>query len=348
MTEKELQEILEEEKKKNYQPVLRHDNAMLAKWLMIGKGDRTMAQYAAACGVSPSTFSRVMQSKPKKPLPLELIEKILLNDASDRLTYRELMRANGYLPMAQREKFRDDPSMMATWQEGDRRTNEMIVAKNLLYEKVRRNCMSKDYERLPIGEEGRMLSKFALREDLCYGPRHRLVFKIMEDGMPRWWLLCFREPRGLRDDVERWKKKGVSSDELKEKKERWVKSGAFDFVEEFLRLFLKDAWEPEALQDVKVSIVFTEPEIYRACLEMMKQVKLHSWISLICVDPDPVHDERDGIPEEKREVYRIEETLLEREDGKTVRSIFEDELPLKSPADSEEDEEEIIEIEDTN
>ena len=65
---------------------------------MKGPG-RTMAQFAKACGLSPSTLSRLINSSPDKPATQNLLTRLFeKRDPSCTITFDELMRANGMAP----------------------------------------------------------------------------------------------------------------------------------------------------------------------------------------------------------------------------------------------------------
>ena len=73
------------------------DTKRLAQMIEEGRGfDRTMAQYADACGVSAATLSRIVNGKITKPVATELIEKLAENSCySSPLIFENMMAANG-------------------------------------------------------------------------------------------------------------------------------------------------------------------------------------------------------------------------------------------------------------
>lgn len=70
---------------------------LLAEYINKAKGNnRTMAEFAVACNVSPSTLSRIVNKFNKRPLTEELLEKIAENaDDNSGVTLELLKLANG-------------------------------------------------------------------------------------------------------------------------------------------------------------------------------------------------------------------------------------------------------------
>ena len=75
------------------------DKTRLATLLSEAKGsDRTMAEFAAACGVSASTFSRILNYKMTRPLDRDLI--VLIAENADKRCFdalERLLQANGMI-----------------------------------------------------------------------------------------------------------------------------------------------------------------------------------------------------------------------------------------------------------
>ena len=79
---------------REYVAALVPDKLKLAELIKRAKGEsRTMVEFAEKCGViTASSFSRIMHGNMTKPLSRELI------NATARITYEDLMRANGMIP----------------------------------------------------------------------------------------------------------------------------------------------------------------------------------------------------------------------------------------------------------
>lgn len=70
------------------------DKLALGQLITEIRGERTMAQLAEQCNVSPSTLSRAVNGKMTKPLSQELI-KALAAKSDDPFMLERLVRANG-------------------------------------------------------------------------------------------------------------------------------------------------------------------------------------------------------------------------------------------------------------
>lgn len=57
-----------------------------------------------------------------------------------------------------------------------------------------------------------------------------------------------------------------------------------EIIKDLSLIFLRDMWEPETLKDVKNSFVFTEEKYYEAFCDVMKKVKVNSYMSVILID----------------------------------------------------------------
>ena len=51
-------------------------------------------------------------------------------------------------------------------------------------------------------------------------------------------------------------------------------------------LFLGDAWEPDNMRDFKNTIVFIEERAFRTFYEMLSDVKLNTWMSVMLLDTE--------------------------------------------------------------
>ena len=97
--------IKDEESGVEYVHVTPPNRKALAECLQKAKGaERSMAQFAEACGTSPSTFSRIAQQIGNKPVDLGLLKKIAGNAANpNEVTLEMLYKANGWFPRSEIE-----------------------------------------------------------------------------------------------------------------------------------------------------------------------------------------------------------------------------------------------------
>lgn len=81
-----------------WRKVLDIDKDRFAELLIAAKGGRTMKDFADRCGVSPSTFTRIVQKTNKGASSIELLKAIAENAADGSgVTLEALATANGYI-----------------------------------------------------------------------------------------------------------------------------------------------------------------------------------------------------------------------------------------------------------
>lgn len=273
------------------------DKVKLAKYVNLAKGpERTMAEFAETCGVaSASTFSRIANQKITKPLSTQLIQAIIKNAADPKeMSYEEFMRANGMIPKDDYEQGLhgdEDFKKRSEERENRNRTIRNIMTDELLA----RGC------RL-FFEPG---SLFGEIPKSGFGLRRYSSFVIRIQGYePLYWnfLVYSYDPQEEQFMSRIEACTGKNTRELYHLR---------SIMDEWSHLFLSDIWEPEIFKDIKHSVVFTDPEIYRAFCEAIRKIKVNTWMSVILVNMS------------KQEI--IEEKILPRHDGREASSIFEEE-----------------------
>ena len=82
------------------------DKKSLARLVDLAKGPyRTMKEYANACGINPSTLSRIINGKNKGKSKIENIEKMAeYADPESGVTLEMLLDANGYVNVRKRTR----------------------------------------------------------------------------------------------------------------------------------------------------------------------------------------------------------------------------------------------------
>ena len=135
------------------------DKLALGQLITEIRGERTMAQLAEQCNVSPSTLSRAVNGKVTKPLSQELI-KALAAKSDDPFMLDRLVRANGMADAKtceeQKRMAHDSRSMR------EERLNTERKVKNIVStELLRRGKKIQYMERLEINGERR--SQYGLR-----------------------------------------------------------------------------------------------------------------------------------------------------------------------------------------
>jgi len=278
----------------NYVQTRTPDRAELANLIRKAKGiNRTMADFANECGENPSKFSRIANGKITQPLALDTLAKIAIHaDPESQVHLGSLTIANGMV------------------------TKDFLERK----EKRREGSASKDEARFDM--ENRMkniITNAILERGLAIAYQKRIH---VNEGVPAIASGCGRGNLLIRIpgyEPLYWKyktmtyigvRRGVVGEPLPEGIDFECEAD-FMFHDE-AEYFLKTLIEPERFEKVKLTYVFPDREIYEAFYRKVSCVKANAWISLVLVDLNA------------NKV--IEETILERRDGKTTTSIFE--LPI--------------------
>lgn len=266
------------------------DIAELGNLLKRGKGrNRTMAEYAKVCNASPSTFSRIATGKITQPLSFEVLVNIWRNaDKESRLIFLDLVRANGLVAkdFAERKEerhpgtFERDEVQYSTEREMKNIVMEELLARGLLVQQQRRIHID---ENVPSVLSG--------------AGRAGMILRI-QGYEPKYWNIKTMSYIGIH--------RGFYGDEPVPEID-YECEGDWMFHTN-AEIFLKDAWEPERTEKVKMSFVFMDRETLEAFEKNLKSAKVNGWFSLILVDC------------EKQEV--VEERFVPRKDGKTMNSLF--------------------------
>lgn len=265
------------------------DKLQLAAYIKEAKGPgRTMAEFAEQCGtLTASSFSRIIHGNLAKSLSAEIIQSIVKNAAPGaRVDYESMMRANGMVPEDQGKEPVDEALY---WEQVERKNKELQVRNILADEHLSRGHMIQYFPRL--------------FEDLSWDgsnpipdhiPKSRFglvvpsSFAIRIQGYePLYWNYVVN---------------------LTVLDNREIKPQRFPGFRAYHSFFLRDAWEPETLKDVMQSFVFVEKTAYELFLSMLSGVKVHNHVSALLVDLDAGRV--------------VEESFLERYDGKQMKSIF--------------------------
>lgn len=289
------------------------DREQIARYVNIAKGHgRTMAQFAEECGVvSASTFSRIVNGNIQKPLSTELIRAIVENAADpEEIDYESLMRANGMVPEEEENKgkFRNADYRNIDFRNAYLRARENgdKTIKNIITDELdARGRMHRFCGKLLLSshEMPTYKSNFALRRYSNFS------VQVQGDIAEYWNFMVYNV-----DSKEHIVPKAAYRLDM----EDYVGSqdGELEFhmkmiMDNWATLFLRDIWEPETLKDVKNSFVVVDVEVYNAFCDMLKDIKVNTWVSVILIDM------------ENGEV--VEEKILPRHDGKEMLSIFDEE-----------------------
>lgn len=275
------------------------DITELGNLLKKAKGNnRTMAEYAKECGVSPSTFSRIATGKISHPLSFETVVNIWkYSDPEANMIFRTLLYANGFVEKSFAEKkekrhpgsFERDEVQFSTEREIKNVIMEELLERDLEVLSQRRIHLDEDVPAIVSGAS-----------------RGRLILRI-KGYEPKYWFIEAMSYTGV--------KRGFYGDEPVPEIDFECEAGLM--FHDTAEIFLKDAWESERMEKVQVSFAFTDVETLESFYNKIKPGKVNGWFSLILVDLESQ--------------VVLEERYLPRKDGKTKESLFD--LPLHGEED---------------
>lgn len=300
------------------------DKEKLGMYLRMAKGaGRTMAQFAEACSVSPSTFSRILNGNLTRPLSKEMILAILSNAADPGVvSLDQLMRANGLVPKGEMQPQGDvetGNTVNGNPPKSDRSEAGILSeAKNIIVQELSaRGYMLQMFPRLQI----HMLPKGK------YGLRRFSDLAIHVQGFePKYWNFiivdAYRDGQSFLDASPRAQEtvgqavlgSHVSGGQVSMTNEKLPDRVAKTVISRYAEVFLKDIWEPEVITEIKTTFVFGNAVVFQSFWEILSQKKVNGEISILLLDY-----------KEKKVMY---EAMLPRNSGEAHGSLF-DKAPLE-------------------
>ena len=257
---------------KEYIQFTEPDKKALADALAECKGsDRTMAQFAEACSISPSTLSRILNGNITKPLSEDTLKIIFQNKAEGcKVEMDELYRANGMLPKEERNR-------IAHGMESRRIAEALqdIAQQTIINELFSRGYAVKaDISHSMAGRSAIMDARTdSDRGDLSIRYSLGIVLPELHD-LSEW---VFQIYAGANQGPI------YSNDRPPEMNARFTIRRMMQMRSE---IFLIDAWQPERLAGLKYSWVFVDPYLYDAFRDYTKTARLNNAMSTILVDPN--------------------------------------------------------------
>ena len=266
------------------------DITELGNILRKAKGkNRTMAEYAKECGASPSTFSRIANGKITQPLSFETLANIWkYSDPEANIIFTTLTYANGLMEKSFIEK--KEKRYPGNVQRDELQYSTEREIKNIIMEEL----LNRE---LAIVSQRRIHVDESVPAILASAGRSGLILQV-QGYTPKYWNIKVMSYIGVR--------RGAYSDEP-------VAETDFECEADIMfhnaaEIFLKDAWEPEKTEKVKVSFAFLDIETLEAFYKNIKCAKVNGWFSLLLVD---------------RECKKITmEKIIPRKDGRTMESLF--------------------------
>lgn len=275
------------------------DITALGYLLKKAKGqNRTMADYAKECGASPSTFSRIATGKIAQPLAFETLVNIWkFADPESKIIFGDLVHANGMVDKAFAER-KEQRRPGAFAKDEEQFSSEREVKNIIMEELLERGLLVQQQKRIHVSEDV---------PNVCAGAGRSGMILRIEGYEPKYWNIRAMSYIGVF--------RGFYGDEPRPEID--FECEADIMFHDSAEIFLKDAWEPDRTEKVKMSFAFMDIETLDAFERHLKSAKVNGWISLILVD------------RESQTV--VEERHLPRIDEKTMDSLFN--LPMIGESD---------------
>ena len=284
--------------------------------LVMAKGPkRNMKEFAEACEISPSTFSRILNEKNIKPLSEKMMKLIVRNaDKSAKITIEMLRQANTKLTPDTEDnikrvivrRMQEDLKMVKNIKDtivGELFARGKMIAVCQLFQA---NALNDEKNRFGISLRDVLVSR--------YGLRQRSSFAIKIQGEEPEYRNFILDNTTIPDDTK--------TEDINENPGRYVRN----LMDRFAPLFLRDVWEPEKLDPhmIQNTIVLTDERLFECLVKALEDIKVNSLISLLLVN----------VKENKvvKEYY-----LPRKKKTPVVKSVFEEDIPDMAEEMSEDD-----------
>lgn len=285
-----------------YKPKFTPDWDALVSDLYYMKGrNRSMRQFAKACGLSPATMTKLVNKEYKNRLSLKMLKKFLrgseenTNNGLKNLMV-SLLRDNGYIlesELNENPNYGDDTQVLSNeLKYGIHPKNLHQILSNALFERGLSYTVINDPNvfRLKIrreeGEDKRSDIPESKLGMIAYDGRYGVVTYHIQGYEPMYLKYL-----SLANEI-----KIVSKETLWNCLDTCMVS----------MLFLRDAWDPEATRNFSYTIVFRMESVFNIFVEIMKDIRVNNYISAILVDMESktIIDEF-AIPRVEGESFKI-------------------------------------------
>lgn len=229
---------------------------LLADYINKAKGNsRTMAEFAAACNVSPSTLSRIVNKFNKRPLTDVLLKKIAKNaDNESGVTLEMLRLANGMQQKGQ-------PSFTYSYQSNRYRVSEGTIRRTLTEELLLRGAMvsiplkTNGSEIVTKGMAGyKLIWDFALETDLFEG--YDAIYCDVLPLIPEY---------GSRDSANNNDVRRVAMERI---------------MNRLAKLFVLDQWQPNLFKGKKLMLAVMDSAMFLEIIGRLHSASVNNSITV--------------------------------------------------------------------
>ena len=245
------------------------NKAALANLLERCKGsERTMAQFAEECSISPSTLSRILNRNITKPLSEDMLKSIYKHRVNGcKVEMDDLYQANGMFNNEDRNWI---TSEIENRRMGDEKKN--LVQQTLITELLKRGYAVKaDFSWGKGHAEIKDSRTDKERGDISISYSLGVILPELQD-LSEWVFQIYAGPVQVPSHVT-YKPVVPNAKATIRRMMQWRSD-----------IFLIDAWQPERLNGMKYSWVFTDSDLYDAFREYTKIARLNNAMSTILID----------------------------------------------------------------
>lgn len=245
--------------REEYEVAFEPDKLRLQELIKKAKGaNRTMAQYAEACGVSASTLSRIANGKINSAISEDLLRALFEHqDPEAEISIEAWMRANGMRRKTDRMRADARYERMNERRDREVRMNHVII-NSLMDRGIMLQRMPRGFDR-----DNRQLG-FPMQ-------RSGDLSLYMPEGDYYWNLFIYA--MRIDEDSPRMQSKAGE-----------IRFLLRHIIETASTIFLRDAWLPETMEKEKTTFVFPDEDIFAAFLDSLKYAKVHGQFSVILMD----------------------------------------------------------------
>ena len=227
--------------------------------------NRSWRKFSQDCGISPATFTRILNGRYKKPLSFEMLKTIVGHaDSKAMITMKEALCVNGYLP--QEDSSSNKTSAQKTDRSDSASENDAQDEVNCAFEIISKTLFSKKIAFSLFPEESDKNSDSV--NDIG-------LYNLELDLSP--WIFTLH--------IQNYKPYYIKYIHTIIHEEAIDNEIDFIFMlKRFFAIFLRDSWEPQATADTMYSFVFKTQRVYDMFIKLMNSAKVNNYFSAVLLD----------------------------------------------------------------
>ena len=248
-----------------YVQVRTPDKVEIAHLVNRAKGpNRTMAQFAEECQISASTLSRIVNGKITKPLTYDTILKIFncREAKDDEFLLRMLISANG---MKQKGEHENSMAQYSAYVKRNQMMDRQTTMKNIVVTEL--------FDRgIPVVNATKHLFRMdenTTAQEIFPGRIGDMAVSLNDKNPSElvWAFYWFPQEPEAEGDFK------ITVHQI-------VRLT----INAIAKLLLVDAWQPEVINGLKTSFVFSNREVFEGFLTTLKDAKLNTEMSALLLD----------------------------------------------------------------